>query len=410
MAEKKNKPEIRFKGFTDEWEERELGELFGITSASRVHKNEWTESGVPFFRSSDVVADYKGAENNKAFISFELFEELSNKSGCVQKNDLLVTGGGSIGIPYLVKTNEPFYFKDADLLWLKNTNNINGYFIYAFFSTLIYRDYVNSITHIGTISHYTIEQAKSTPIKVPEKEENDKIGEYLTNLDHLITLHHRKYNKLVTIKKSMLEKMFPQNGAVVPEIRFKGFTRDWEVRKLAELGVIVTGSTPSTQEPLYYSDDGKPWVTPTDISENITFHSAKHLTEEGQRIARIVPKNTILVTCIASIGKNTMLGTSGSFNQQINGLVPKEKENYPYFLFTQSALWSYKMKRSAASGIMQIVNKTEFSELKTIVPTLAEQNQIGKYFKHLDTLITLQQRELEKLKNIKKACLEKMFV
>ena len=96
MAEKSKSPEIRFKGFSGDWEQRELGELLVITSASRVHKNEWTESGVPFFRSSDVVADYKGLENTKAFITFELYEELSNKSGCVQKDDLLVTGTDSI--------------------------------------------------------------------------------------------------------------------------------------------------------------------------------------------------------------------------------------------------------------------------------------------------------------------------
>lgn len=201
-------PEIRFKGFEGAWEEKTLGDLFGITSASRVHKHEWRESGVPFFRSSDVVSDYKGQENTKAFISFELYEELAKKSGCVQKNDILVTGGGSIGIPYLVKSNEPLYFKDADLLWLKNSDNMNGYFLYTFFSTSIFRSYVSSITHIGTISHYTIEQAKATPIKVPKREEQDKIGEYLTNLDNLLTLHQGELGKLKNLKKAMLEKMF----------------------------------------------------------------------------------------------------------------------------------------------------------------------------------------------------------
>ena len=201
-------PEIRFAGFTEPWEQYELGELMGIASASRVHKNEWTESGVPFFRSSDVVADYKGLKNNKAFISFKLFEELSKKSGRVQKNDILVTGGGSIGIPYLVKTNEPLYFKDADLLWLKNSDNINSYFLYTFFSTSAFRDYVNSITHIGTISHYTIEQAKSTPFKVPEKEEQNKVAEYFLNLSTLITLQKKELDKLKNIKKACLEKMF----------------------------------------------------------------------------------------------------------------------------------------------------------------------------------------------------------
>ena len=194
-----------------------------------------------------------------------------------------------------------------------------------------------------------------------------------------------------------------------PAIRFKGFSDTWEQRKLGELGTITTGNTPSTSIPDYYSDDGIVWVTPTDICENITFESARKLSDLGQQVGRVVPKNTILVTCIASIGKNTMLGNTGSFNQQINGLTPNENKYDPYFLLTESALWSAKMKGSAASGTMQIVNRTEFSELKTWLPSLIEQQAIGAFFKQLDNLITLHQRKYEKLHNIKKSMLEKMF-
>ena len=183
----------------------------------------------------------------------------------------------------------------------------------------------------------------------------------------------------------------------------------WEQRKLGELGTITTGSTPSTSIPDYYSDDGIVWVTPTDICENITFESARKLSDLGQQVGRVVPKNTILVTCIASIGKNTMLGNTGSFNQQINGLTPNENECDPYFLLTESALWSAKMKSSAAAGTMQIVNRTEFSELKTWLPSLIEQQAISNFFRQLDNLITLHQREYEGLQIIEKTMLEKMF-
>lgn len=185
------------------------------------------------------------------------------------------------------------------------------------------------------------------------------------------------------------------------------FKCTWEQRKLGELGSIVTGSTPSTQVSEYYSDTGIPWVTPTDISENITFDTVKKLSEKGQQVGRVVPPNTILVTCIASIGKNTMLGIAGSFNQQINGLTPNEDKYNPYFLFTESTLWSAKMKRSAAAGTMQIVNRTEFSEQKTILPSLLEQQQIGDFFRNLDRLITLHQRK--NCKRISNLCFETMF-
>ncbi|WP_303106389.1 restriction endonuclease subunit S [uncultured Ruminococcus sp.] len=194
-----------------------------------------------------------------------------------------------------------------------------------------------------------------------------------------------------------------------PAVRFIGFAEDWEQRKLGDLGTITTGSTPSTAIPDYYSDDGIVWVTPTDICENITFESARKLSDLGQQVGRVVPKNTILVTCIASIGKNTMLGNTGSFNQQINGLTPNENECDPYFLLTESALWSAKMKSSAAAGTMQIVNRTEFSELKTWLPSLIEQKAISDFFRQLDHLITLHQRKYDKLTNVKKSMLEKMF-
>jgi len=391
MAEKNNKPEIRFKGFTDDWEEHELGDLLGITSACRVHKNEWTESGVPFFRSSDVVADYKGLENNKAFISFELYEELSNKSGCLQKNDLLITGGGSIAIPYLVKTNVPLYFKDGDLLWLKNTNNINGYFLYTFFSTLAFRCYVNSITHIGTISHYTIEQAKSTPIRVPEKEEQDEIGEYLTNLDTLITLHQCKYDKLVTVKKAMLEKMFPQNGAVVPEIRFKGFTDNWEVRELGRVYNFQYGQFNNNP-----SDGG---IYPVYGANGIIGRFSKYNAEDS--------------VIIGHMGENagSVLWGDGKHFVTYNGTISRPKSfeinpKYGYYM-----LFQLNIEKICGGSGQPFLSYETLQKLNCVFPlSIEEQIKIAEYFKQLDNLITLQQHELGKLKNIKKACLLKMFV
>lgn len=177
-----------------------------------------------------------------------------------------------------------------------------------------------------------------------------------------------------------------------PAIRFKEFTDAWEQRELWELGEITTGSTPSTANSDFYSENGMPWVTPTDINALTISDTPRKLSEEGAKIGRVVPANTILCTCIASIGKNTLLTVKGSFNQQINSLTPY-KENDAYFLLTESALWSEKMKQMAASGTMQIVNKSEFSGLKTMVPIFKEQHQIGQYFRSLDTLITLHQRK-----------------
>ena len=241
-------------------------------------------------------------------------------------------------------------------------------------------------------------------------EEQRKIAAFFNLLNTRITKQCELVEKLKTYKRGALSVMFPQKGETVPKCRFSSFTGAWEKRKLGELGEIITGSTPSTSHEEYYSADGIPWVTPTDITENTIYDTQKKLSVEGQKVGRVVPKSTILVTCIASIGKNAILGTTGSFNQQINGLVPDFDKFVPYFLFTESMLWSEKMKKQAAAGTMQIVNKTEFSELETRVPDFQEQEKIGSFFSGLDSLITLHQRKLDMLMKTKQSMLQQMFI
>mgnify|MGYP000746667329 CR=1 FL=1 len=278
------------------------------------------------------------------------------------------------------------------------TDELNAHYFYHTFSKLFYKR-VMAMTAKTSVDSVRLEMIADMEIPAPKIDEQIKIGTYFDNLDHLITLHQRKCEQTKNLKKYMLQKMFPQNGAKVPEIRFNGFTHDWEQRKLGELGEIMTGSTPSTSKPEYYSEDGIPWVTPTDINALTISDTPKKLSEEGIKVGRVVPANTILCTCIASIGKNALLTVRGSFNQQINSLTPSA-ENDSYFLLTESELWSEKMKRMAASGTMQIVNKTEFSELITMVPSLNEQKIIGSYFHNLDHLITLHQRQTDFYKKI----------
>ena len=201
-------PEIRFPGFTDAWEQRKLGDFTNVLSASRVHKNEWATEGVPFYRSCDVVSAFKGNDNEKAFISVSLYEELIKLSGKLEQDDILITGGGSIGIPYIVPNNKPLYSKDADLIWIKKSNKHNSKYLYTYFTCRRFRDYINSISHVGTIAHYTIEQVKNSAVLLPKIEEQNLISVFFSQIDHLITLHQRKLEKLKKIKASCLEKMF----------------------------------------------------------------------------------------------------------------------------------------------------------------------------------------------------------
>ena len=204
------KPKIRFKGFNNDWEQRKLGDLMEVTSVKRIHQSDWTDSGVRFLRARDIVAESKNEEvSEPLFISQEQYDEYSALSGKVKIGDLLVTGVGTIGIPMLINSDEPLYFKDGNIIWFKNGTIIDGRFFYHSFNGCNIQKFIKESAGTGTVGTYTIESGRKTPINLPQqKEEQQKIGAYLEHLDHLITLHQNKCDELKKIKKYMLQNMF----------------------------------------------------------------------------------------------------------------------------------------------------------------------------------------------------------
>ena len=168
-------------------QKKKIGELTRVFTAARVHKNEWTTEGVPFYRSSDVISKFNGVENSrgKAYISFDLYKKLSEKSGKIMKDDILITGGGSIGIPYIVPTNDPIYVKDADLLCIQKSDKFNSRFLYHYFLSTEFRKYLKNITHNATIAHYTISQIEDTLVPLPSIEIQNRIVNVLDNFEKI---------------------------------------------------------------------------------------------------------------------------------------------------------------------------------------------------------------------------------
>ena len=396
MSNNNKTPAIRFKGFTDTWEQRKFSELTEIRSASRVHKEEWQSSGVPFYRSSDVMATLNGTENEKAFISEELYEKLSAVSGKLEKGDVLVTGGGSVGKPYIVPNNEPLYTKDADLLWIKNNENLDPYFVYTFFFSPTFTDYLNSVSHVGTIAHYTITQLGETPITLPCVSEQQKIGDYFRNLDSLITLHQRKCDKLIQFKAAMLKKMFPPNGADKPEIRFKGFTDAWEQRKVQDVAdrfdnlripvaanLRVHGTTP------YYGANGI-----QDYVEGFT-HDGEFVlvAEDGANDLKNYPVKCVNGRIWVNNHAHVLQGKAGIADN-----------SFLAFAISQSDIESLLVGGGRAKLNAEALMSIEFR-----LPCLQEQYRIGEYLTQLDNLITLHQRKCDKYKSIKAGLIRKLF-
>lgn len=204
-----NTPEIRFKGFSGKWESKELGTIMDVTSVKRIHQSDWTNSGIRFLRARDIVADYKKEDIlDYLYISEEKYNQYSLISGKVKQNDLLVTGVGTIGIPMLIKNDKPIYFKDGNIIWFKNENYLDGYFFYYSFINKTIQNYIKLSAGTGTVGTYTIESGKKTPIKIPKKAEQTKIGDYFQKLDNQIDLQQKELEKLKNIKKASLSKMF----------------------------------------------------------------------------------------------------------------------------------------------------------------------------------------------------------
>ena len=188
-----NVPEKRFPGFTDDWEQRKLGDMMNVTSVKRIHQSDWTDSGVRFLRARDIVAAAKNEEpDDYLYISKEKYEEYSALSGKVGVSDLLVTGVGTIGVPYLVRNLEPLYFKDGNIIWFQNSSKIDGKFLFYSFSAEQIQGFINESAGIGTVGTYTIESGKKTPISLPNQIEQARVGEFFQQLDNLITLHQRE--------------------------------------------------------------------------------------------------------------------------------------------------------------------------------------------------------------------------
>lgn len=421
MTKKAAAPSIRFKGFSDAWEQRKFGDITELKSASRVHKGEWTDSGVPFFRSSDVMAAINGTTNEKAYISEELYQKLSSVSGKLEKGDVLITGGGSVGNPYIVPNNEPLYTKDADLLWIKNQGRFHPYYLYEYFFSPTFRTHLSSISHVGTIAHYTITQLSETPICLPDIEEQVKVGEYFESLDNLITLHQRKYEKLTNVKKSMLEKMFPQNGSSYPEIRFKGFTDPWEQRKVGDFYDFKNGLNKGKA----FFGKGTPIVNFTDVfhKRGITTQMLRgRVTLTPSEISNYgVKQGDIFVTrtseTIEEIGYASVMLDSPK-DTVFSGFVLRGRAikedpltlKFKQFVFSTDAFRSEMIKKSSMTT-RALTSGTAIKKMYFQYPvSTEEQNRIGQFLESLDHLITLHQRELEKLQNIKKSMLEKMFV
>ena len=406
-------PELRFPGFTDVWEQRKLGDLMEVTSVKRIHQADWTDSGVRFFRARDIVSSMNNEEvDNPVFISEDKYEEYSRISGKVIEGDLLVTGVGTIGIPYLIKDTTPLYFKDGNIIWFKNNNILNGKYFYYCFQNNHIQSQIYSASGKGTVGTYTIENGKKTSISYPSLKEQVKIGKLLDTMTIMITLHQRKLDNLKLKKKALLQKLFPKNGERYPELRFPGFTDVWEQCKLGELSEVVRGASPRPiSDPKWFDNNSNVgWLRIADVTaqDGRIRYLEQKISELGQEKTRVIKTPHLLLSIAATVGKPVInYVPTGVHDGFLIFLNPKFNILYTFWWLE---MFREKWSKYGQPGSQVNLNSDLVKNQVINIPNEKEQEKISSFLESLDKIITLHQRKLDHLKLQKKALLQQMFV
>ena len=391
------------------WNTYKLGETCNITSSKRIFYDEYISSGIPFYRSKEIILKSNLSEiTNELYISEDKFNEIKNKFGVPLKGDILLTSVGTIGIPYLVKEDDLFYFKDGNLTWLKDfKDTISSNFIIHWIKSNIGKEALNSITIGSTQSAITIQGLKNLELKLPPLQEQQSIASILSAIDDKIENNLAINKTLEEMAMALYKHWFVdfgpfQDGEFV-ESELGMIPKGWEVNRVKDFGDVITGKTPAKKSPEHFGDV-IPFITPTDFKDY-----GKHIVSANRYISElgikklnknILPINSVIVTCIGSdMGKVALSKTQSLTNQQINSL---KSEHYLYmycFFISNYTL----LKRMAGDGTtMPIINKSSFENIKVIYPSKILLNDFEKLINDYDEQIlsnTLENLTLAQLRD-----------
>ena len=413
-------PALRFEGFNDPWEQRRLGEC-GTTygGLSGKTKEDFGHGEARFVPYTNVF------ENPIADTSRLEPVEIDPKQNQVRLGDVFFTVSSEtpedVGMSSVWLSDQPNVYLNSFCFGYRQDESFDSdYLAYMLRSQGVRYDI--ALLAQG-ISRFNISKNKVMELDVPfpEKGEQELIGTFFRKLDSLIALHQGKHDKLKTVKQSLLEKMFPKEGKDVPEIRFEGFTEPWEQRKLGEVvRNLSTGKSVNSLDE--QGSEGEICVLKTSCVSANSFDPTerKQVVESERDLARCpVEKGTLVVS---RMNTPDLVGSCGYCAADMGNLflpdrlwkVSFEDSASPYFIYTVLASFACQERLKAAatgtSGSMKNVSQSSLLDLDLSVPLLEEQQRVGVFFAKLDSLIALHQRELEILKNLKKAMLEKMFV
>ena len=413
MAEQHEKalvPQIRFTGFTDPWEQRKLGDVATIVGGGTPSTNNdaYWDGDIDWYSPAEL-GEQVYADRSARRITQAGYDSCSATLLPAGKT-ILFTSRAGIGNTAILRrsacTNQGFQS-------LVVNDDTDVYFVYSMTDRI--KNFAEQKASGSTFLEISGKGLAAGEFAFPSKDEQTAIGSMFKQLDHLITLHQRKYDKLCVLKKSMLDKMFPKGGSLYPEIRFAGFTDPWEQRKLSELVEIERGGSPRPIE-RYITDDpcGLNWVKIGDAPElgRYITQTTEKIKPEGLAKTRQVYPGDLVLSNSMSFGRPYIMAIKGCIHDGWLLIRDAQKHFDPIFLChmlgAPQMLNQYRM--FAAGSTVNNLNKELVGKAIVSLPSKDEQREIGIVLDRLDSLITLHQRKLELLRNIKKSMLDKMFV
>jgi len=396
----RNKPRIRFKGFTEDWEQRKLSDITDVIMGQSPSSKNYTDN------PNDNILVQGNADLKDGKVIPRLWTKEITKT--IDKDGIILTVRAPVGD--VAKT-------DYKVVLGRGVAGIKGNdFIYQFLQKLQYNRHWVSLSSGSTFESINSNDIKDLIIDIPSIEEQNKISMLLNNVNSIITLHQRKLEKLKLAKKALLQKLFPKNGSKFPELRFKGFADAWEQRKLSEFvdkAVDNRGKTPPLDE-----NGAHPLIEVAALGGVYPDYSKveKYLSDDvfNTNLRAYIKKDDILFTTVGSIGLVSLMDSREEAAIAQNIVAFRAKENFlPEYLY---ALFSnednqYKAKRIAMVAVQPSIKVSQLVNVEYMISTnIEEQERIGVFFSSLQSLITLHQRKLDKLQDVKKGLLQKMFV
>lgn len=388
----------------EDWGKIEINEVGSVQTGpfgAQLHASDYVAWGTPLI----LIRNMKNGQLSDDGIPYVSDEDASRLSRYrVRAGDLIFSRVGRVGSCVIILPNQEGWLFSGQTLRIRfDTSKVNPQYAAYYFGKDESQQYILKETLGTTRASINTTILSSTPIILPPKGEQDAIAVSISNVDMIIGSIENLITKKRDIKQGSMQEL------LTGKTRLPGFTENWVVKQVSNFGTIVTGSTPLTHKPEFWGGN-IPWITPTDITnKNEISTSERLLTIEGLDSIRILPENSVLVTCIASIGKNVILRTRGSCNQQINAIIPNEKHSteFLYFLFENNK--NFMLGNAGVTATM-IISKTGFERFKFLIPnSLVEQEAIAEVLSDMDAEIAALEKRLEKAKAIKQGMIQELL-